>query len=168
VTLVLSIAAVLLVVKTTLLEAFRVGGVLPDVFLVLVVYASLFRGPRGGLVAGGLAGFLVALASPSEKAATYPLIYGLGGWFAGIAWGPIMRRSFPTEFLILLLLGALVDTIFLIEEAGMSRSLFWGVPIIVLPSAIATALTGPLLFAGMARVLESMRLGAFLRVRERR
>lgn len=166
--LVLALGVLLVVIKTALFEAFRIGGILPDVFLALVVYASLFRGPKGGLAAGALIGLLVGLASPADRGAVYPIIYGIGGWVAGVAWGPIMRRSFATEFLILLALGALIDTIVLVEEAGVTRALLLSVPVLVLPSAIATAFAGPLLFAGTSRLLETLRLGAFLRVRERR
>ena len=162
------VAAVLVVVKTTVLEAFRIAGVLPDLFLVLVVYVSLFRGPKGGLAVGALVGFLIALASPVGASASYPVVYGVGGWLAGIAWGPIMRRSFATEFLILLLLGVLIDALLLARDVGLSRALLLSIPVLVIPSALATALVGPFLFAGAARLLETLRLGALLRVRERR
>jgi len=160
-------AAALLVVKTAFLEGVRVAGILPDLFLALVGYAGFYRGRMGGLLAGALAGFLVALASPVEGAPAYPLVYGAAGWLAGVAWGPIMRRSFATEFLILLVLGLAVDAFLLAGDVGLSRALLVSIPLLVIPSALATALAGPLLFATVVHLLERFRLGATLRVHAR-
>jgi hypothetical protein len=168
VTVIFIAAAAILVVKTTLLEGLRVAGILPDLFLALVGYAALYRGRTGGLLTGALVGSLIALASPVERAPVYPLVYGIAGWLAGVAWGPIMRRSFASEFLILLALGFAVDAFLLAREIGLSHGLLLSIPLLVIPSALATALTGPLLFAAIRRVLKRLRQRAPFRVHARR
>lgn len=135
------VAVALVLAKTALLEWLRVGGMLPDLFLALVVSASLARGPRVGLAAGGLVGLVLELSSV-EGHGLYPLLYGAAGWGAGLVWERVIRRSPASEFLFLAGLGLLLDGVLLAAESGLSPDLPVAILGAALPSAVATGLVG--------------------------
>lgn len=157
----------LVVVKTTVLESIRIGGILPDPFLALVVYASLFRGPLGGLVSGAAVGVVVELAS-TEGRGIYPALYGVIGWLAGVAWERVIRRSATSEFLFLAGLGFVVDLFLLVRDGGVGAGLPIALLTVVIPSAIATGLAGPIAFAAAGRQFLPLHAGSSPRVRGRR
>ncbi len=161
------LAVVLAVLKTTLLESFRFGGILPDLFLALAVYSSLYLGPRGGLIAGGIVGTVVELAS-AERSGIYPALYGLVGWVAGLAWERTMRRSAATEFLFLGALGFVVDSILLARDGGFAHGLPVALLTLILPSAIATGIAGPLASSIPGRLFLPLHVGSPSRVRGQR
>ena len=166
-TIVAVIAVGLVVLKTTILEILRAGGVLPDLFLALVVYASLFLGPTRGLSAGAIVGTLVELAT-AERTGLYPALYGVAGWVAGLGWERMIRRSAATEFLFLAALGFLVDTILLAKDGGFAHGVPLAMATVVVPSALATGVAGPLLTAAAGRFFLPLYVGIPSRVQGRR
>lgn len=166
-TIVAILAVGLVVLKTTVLETLRVWGVFPDLFLALVAYASLFLGPARGLAAGALVGTLVELAT-AERTGLYPALYGVAGWLAGLGWERMIRRSPVTELLFLATLGFLVDTVLLAAQRGFAHGVPLAVATLVLPSALATGVAGPLLTAAAGRFFLPLHVGIPARVHGRR
>lgn len=166
-TLVVLVAAGIVILQTTVLETIRIGSVLPDLFLALVVYASFFRGAAGGLVSGAVVGVVVELAS-ADGLGMYPALYGICGWLAGIGWERLMRRSAMSEFLFLAALGFLLDMTIVLLDGGFGRGLPLAVAVVVLPSALATGLAGPIAFAASSRILAPFRIGVPTRAHGKR
>jgi rod shape-determining protein MreD len=167
VSLVVLLATALVILKTTVLEPVRIAGVLPDLFLALVVYASFFRGAAGGLVSGAAVGVVVELASTDGRG-FYPALYGVCGWLAGIGWERIMRRSLLSEFLFLAVLGFLVDATLVVGDGALRGGLALALGAVVLPSALATGIAGPIAFAASSRALSPFHVGVPTRAHGKR
>jgi rod shape-determining protein MreD len=167
VNLVILLATALVILKTSVLESIRVGGVLPDLFLALVVYASFFRGAAGGLLSGAAVGVVVELSSTDGRG-IYPALYGICGWLAGVGWERLMRRSATSEFLLLAVLGFLVDATLVVRDGALRGGFALALAAVVLPSALATGVAGPIAFAATSRALAPFHVGVPTRAHGKR
>lgn len=145
-------AALLVVLQTALLELVRFHGVLPDLFLGLVVYASLYLGPSRSLVLGAAVGALNEMASPAAWGAL-PLLYGAAGWLSAKGWRRFLQEGPLTEALFLLFWGAVINGTLLLFEYGARGSAVRAFALCGLPNAAATALCAPLLYTLIRRKL---------------
>lgn len=74
----------------------RLGGVLPDLVLVVVVAAAMLRGPTSGALVGLLAGWVVDLVPPAgHPLGTTALVCAAAGGLAGLSrrwatWSPLL------------------------------------------------------------------------------
>ncbi len=156
----------LVIVKTAVLESIRVAGVLPDVLLILVVYASRFFEPRRALVAGAVVGALAGLASAASWS-IYPALYASAGWVAAHAWRQSLRASGAVEFIFLLPLALSINAAILVADFGLGGRFVRAVAVLAVPNAVATAVAGPLLFAAMKKQLKPIMGGPSPRVARR-
>lgn len=159
-------ATLLVIVQTALLESVRIAGVLPDLSLILTVYASRFFAPGRALLAGALVGSLVALASHSSWS-IYPALYASAAWVAAHGWRQSLRASAAVEFLFLLPLALLVNAFVLAAEFGFDGRFARAIAVLGVPNAAATAIAGPLLYAALRKHLKPFVGGSPARVARR-
>jgi rod shape-determining protein MreD len=67
--LVVAVVLVAVTAQVAVFSLFSVNGVVPDLALIVVVAASVARGPQFGVVVGFVAGLLVDLAPPADHIA---------------------------------------------------------------------------------------------------
>ena len=164
---VVAIAALLITIQTAFLEAVRVAGILPDVLLILTVYASRFLSPQRAALAGAIIGSLLALTSHAEWS-VLPALYAVAGWLAALGWRQFLRASGPIEIVFLLPLGLLVNTVVLVFEYGLGARFLRAAFASALPNAAATAVAGPLAFAALKKRLHPLIGGSRQSVSRRR
>ncbi len=144
---------VALILQTTILPFLRIGGVMPDLLLVLVIFTALFYGS----LAGGVVGFVVGL--------TQDLIGGpdlglgvLSIFLAGYLMGHLGRRVNKDHLLaifFLVLVGSfLASAVYLLGQglldvASLNIRLFWRVAAI---GALYNACLAVLLFNPLTRL----------------
>ena len=162
-----AIAAFLIAIQTTLLETLRVMGILPDVLLILAVYAGRFLSPRRAALAGAIIGSLAALTAPAEWS-ILPALYAVAGCLASLGWRQFLRASGPIEIAFLLPLGFLVNIVVLVFEYGLGARFLRAAVATALPNAAATAVAGPLAFAALKKRLHPLIGGSRKSVPRRR
>jgi hypothetical protein len=162
-----AIAALLITIQTTLLETVRVAGILPDVLLILAVYASRFLSPQRAALAGAIIGSLAALTARVEWS-ILPALYAIAGWLASQGWRQFLRASGPIEIAFLLPLGFLVNVVILVFEYGLGARFLRAAVATALPNAAATAIAGPLAFAAVKKRLHPLIGGSRPRAARRR
>jgi hypothetical protein len=164
---IVAIAAFLITIQTALLESIRVAGILPDVLLILAVYASRFLSPQRAALAGAVIGSLAALTARAEWS-VLPALYAIAGWLASHGWRQFLRASGPIEIVFLLPLGFFVNIVILVFEYGFGARFLRATVAAALPNAAATAVAGPLAFAALKKRLHSLMGGSRQSVSRRR
>ena len=164
---IVALAALLITIQTALLESVRVAGILPDLLLILAVYASRFLTPQRAAVAGAIIGCLAALTARSEWS-ILPALYAVAGWLAALGWRQFLRASGPIEIAFLLPLGLLVNIVVLVFEYGLGARFLRAAVATALPNAAATAVAGPLAFAVLKKRLHPLIGGSRQSVPRRR
>jgi hypothetical protein len=164
---VLLASVALLAVKTALLESVRVSGVLPDFFLALVFYASVFLGPSRALVTGAAVGFVCQLET-TVSWGLLPAAYGGAGWLSAMGWRHVLRQSGLAELVFLSLLAFVANAVVLVSDLGLERPLAEAILILAIPNALATGLAAPVANAAVKRYVTPRLRGVMPRVPRRR
>jgi rod shape-determining protein MreD len=86
-----------LVVHMTILDRFNLFGAKPDLMLLLTIFFALFLGPRRGLEAGLLAGFMKDLFA-FDVFGVNMLVLACTGFLAGAVNTNLYRESRSTQF----------------------------------------------------------------------
>jgi len=142
-----------LILQTTILPYLRIGGAMPDMLLVLVIFTALFYGS----LAGGAVGLAVGLAQ-DLLGGHYFGLGALSCFFAGYLMGCLERRVNMDNILAtfsLALAGSLVaGAVYLIGQAIISASvlsfhLFWSVSV---AGALYDACLAALFFKPLVRL----------------
>lgn len=160
-------AVAIIVIKTAVLESFRASGVLPDFFLALVFYASVFLGPSRALVAGAAVGFVTQLET-TVSWGLLPVAYGGAGWLSAMGWRHVLRQSGVAELVFLSLLAFLANAVALLSDLGLDRRLGQALLVLALPNALATGLAAPVANAVVKRYVTPRLRGVMPRVPRRR
>ncbi len=120
-----------LILQTTILPFLSLGGVMPDLLLVLVIFTALFYGS----LAGGVGGFVVGLAQDLLRG-HYLGLGGLSCLVAGYLMGYLKQRVNTDNILVtfsLVLAGSFIaGAVNLLGQGILSGSvlslrLFWSV-----------------------------------------
>ena len=85
---------------------FTIGGIKPNLFILLVVVIGLFAGKNLGLIFGILFGFLLDIYL-GRSIGTSALMFGIIGWFAGY-----IDKNFSKEGRITIMLIMAISTFF--------------------------------------------------------
>jgi len=135
-----------LVVRGVFLDLLSIGGVRPDLLVLVLVYWGLAAGPVGGT----LGGFLIGLVADAELARGLGVqagLFSIAGFGTGLAGRHLIR-----EHLVLQMALLFVGTLFLglgrliaLLPGDGARSFFFALPLL-LGSALYTALLGPALY----------------------
>ncbi|MGD0153316.1 MAG: rod shape-determining protein MreD [Thermacetogeniaceae bacterium] len=144
---------VVLILQTTILPFLRIGGVMPDLLLVLVIFTALFYGS----LAGGVVGFAVGLAQ-DLIGGPYLGLGALSIFLAGYLMGYLERRVNKDNLLVafsLVLVGSFMAGAFyllgqgLLDMGSLNMRLFWRV---MAPGALYNACLAVLLFNPLTRL----------------
>lgn len=101
-----------LLVQTTLIPLASVGGIIPDIVLILLVYYTILNGQLYGTVLGFIFGFLFDLITGSllGSAMLSKTIAGfVAGYFAGDAKISSYFKSY--SFVLIVFLCAVIDSV---------------------------------------------------------
>lgn len=149
---------VLVIIQPTLMQGIEVFGVSPDLFLVLVVCAGLFRGKGEGAVAGfifGLAfdvmvGRLVGLSG---------IIYMYAGFSAGMVRERVVSDRITVAIPVILATALLGGVIYYIGYHISYGDLGFGIALIrtILPKALYTTVAGIVLFVPIRKSFDLIR-----------
>ena len=86
------------VLSSTLFGALRIGGIIPNFMMILIVSFALLRGSKEGAVIGVAAGFLYDISFSITVGPT-ALIYGIIGYVCGKFNKNFYRENFILPFL---------------------------------------------------------------------
>lgn len=156
----------LLIVATVALQVsvfnhFAIGGVAPDLALIVVIAAALLRGPEYAAVVGFAAGLVLDLAPPADHTAgRWAISLVLVGFLTGLA-KPDAQMSIVGK-LVMVAAGAFIGTsVFaltglILNDPGVTvASVFQVVPRAVAYDVLITPLVLPLVLLAM-RQFESV------------
>lgn len=158
----IGVLAALIVATVTLqvsvFNHFAIGGVAPDLALIVVIAAALLRGPEYAAVVGFAAGLVLDLAPPADHTAgRWAISLVLVGYLAGMA-KPDADISLVGK-LVMVAAGAFVGTsVFaltglILNDPGVSiASVFDVVPKAVAYDVLMTPLVLPLVLLAMRQV----------------
>ncbi len=147
------ILLVFLPAQTLLLDAMRIGGVKPDLALVLVVLLGLAHGKMSGLLWGGILGGLVDLASIGTPGINL-FFKAVAGLWVGILGKTFVEVTFWVKPLLFLAVSLLHDhtgnlMLYDIPPAGLSlgdeetrRALYGGVLVLLFSIKITRGKVG--------------------------
>ncbi|RME09900.1 MAG: rod shape-determining protein MreD [Ardenticatenia bacterium] len=111
-------------IQATWLHHFAIGGVHPDLVLLIVVAWSLLRGTREGVILAFLGGFFLdSLSAAPFGVFTIPLL--LVAFITGLGEINILRMT----FILPLLVGFLATLLYYILAFVMLRTLQWNISI---------------------------------------
>ncbi len=146
-------SAGLLVLQTTLFEPLRLGGVMPDLVLILVYLAGFPLGPARGAAVGAASGLWMDLLSagpPGLNVATK----AVAGVMAGLAGRAVLTGTVSRHVLTLGLIS--------LVQGGVTYSLVWMLGesppwwptagFLILPEAVYTGLAGGGVLWGLSRL----------------
>jgi rod shape-determining protein MreD len=141
-----------LILQTTILPIIRLGGAIPDLLLVLVIFNALFNGS----LAGGAVGFTVGLAQ-DLLGGHYLGLGALGGFVAGYLIGCLERRvnidNILVTFILVLAGSFLASVVYFLGQgilnSSLSFRLLWQLSA---PGALYDACLAALLFRPLARL----------------
>ncbi len=147
-----------LILQTTVLPLLSIGGVIPDLLLVLVIFTALFYGSVKGAATGFILGLILDLIGGHYL--------GLGalsgfatGYLIGYLEGGVNKENIIVLFFIVLAGSFIASSVYLLgqgmlDPSGWSASLFWHVlaPGCLYNGGVAVLLYRPLtrLFGGPA------------------
>lgn len=141
------IVLVAVLTQTVLLRSAAIGGVVPDLVLVLVVLAGIARGPRAGAVLGFAGGLLADLAPPADHVAgRWALALVLVGCLAGLVRDDV--RSSPLGSAAVVAAGSFVGT-----SVFALSGLVIGDAVLPVGEIVRVIVTGVILDAAVAVVL---------------
>ena len=135
-----------LVVRGVFSDLLSIGGVHPDLLVLVLVYWGLAAGPVGGTLGGFLIG-LIADAELSRGLGVQAGLFSIAGFGVGLAGRHLIREHIVLQ-LALLFVGTLflgLGRLIALVPADGFRSLFFSLPIL-LGSALYTSLLGPALY----------------------
>lgn len=146
-----------LLLRSTLLAALAVRGIVLDV----LAFATVFWALRGGAAWGATFGFAIGLCADLDAAhwlGRHALGLSLLGYLVGRLSGTLVRDSMPTQFVVLILATAAHQAWAIAFELG--GFLAWPEVVLrVVLGAIATGFLGALVLAFTNRLLGPLRVG---------
>jgi len=142
------------VLQTTVIPFLRVGGIMPDLLLILTIFTALFYGSQGG----GAVGFTVGLAQDllvGRHLGIQALSGLLTGYTVGYLEGKVYKKN-PLVPLFLVFLGSLFSgAVFLLGRSIIGIFSFT-IPLLwydIIMGALYNTLLGVFLFRPFARLV---------------
>jgi rod shape-determining protein MreD len=141
----LLVAVVLL--QTAVLPHLRIGGVAPEIGLVVTVGVAFTAGPSAGAIFGFAAGLALDLflSTPLGLSA---LAWSLTGYAVGVLQGAVLRASWWFPIALTFVAGVVGGLLFCVVGAIVGQGQLWGFSALrtVLGSALYGALLAPIVF----------------------
>lgn len=94
-----------LVIHMTLFAELRIGGVMPDLMLLIAIAAGLAGGPSVGAVMGFASGMLADLLLPTPLGLS-ALVFTFVGYIVGVTKGGLLKAAWWFPFLVASLASA--------------------------------------------------------------
>ena len=142
-----AIGFLILILQSTVLRGIAIGGVMPDLLLILTVCAAIVHGGRRGSLVGFIVGLMEDLLF-FKVLGFYALIYMLIGYVSGYLTRNLSRSMIllPIGFcLVASLFAGLFQFVFLRFMSGDIR-LGYYLRNLILPETIYTVLLGVVLY----------------------
>jgi rod shape-determining protein MreD len=151
------VGIVLILLQTTLLHLLPIGGIIPDLTLVLCVYLGLYHPTVGAALGSFLIGYSVdVVSSPSRMVGLNAFLMSLVFLFVYFSSRSIWAQN-PLVSSIVVLFAALIKSAALVLISAFFVSLegFWiGATWYIIQEALAAAVLAPVVF-GLLRAGES-------------
>src|SRR6202011_5128239 len=112
--------------QTTVVPDLRLGGVCPDLMLLIAVCAGLVGGPERGALFGFSAGLLSDLFLPTTPLGLSALAYCLIGFTVGTLQGSLLREGWLLAPLVALVGSAAGVVIFVVAGVTVGQSQLTG------------------------------------------
>lgn len=150
--------AVMVTLQVSVFNHFAIGGVVPDLALLLVIGAALVRGPTYGALVGFAAGLVLDLAPPADHTAgRWALALVIVGYLTGLAKPDGHQTAVGT--VVIVACGAFVGTsiyalsgLVLGEQSVSVSSALHVVPLAMGYDVLLTPLVIPLLVLAFRRL----------------
>ncbi len=113
-----------IVIQTTVLHFVTIGGVKPDLILIIVVYLGLVKGSDIGCVSGFSFGLIEDWCSNVIDLGSNALTKTIVGFFCGISGKRLYTQSLLSQILCVGL-GTIVDLILLLSIKGFGSVPDW-------------------------------------------
>ncbi|MFC2075658.1 rod shape-determining protein MreD [candidate division KSB1 bacterium] len=142
----LALIIIALILHTTLFDLIAIGGVRPDLLLIILVLLSL----RGGSITGTLVGFIIGffqdLYSP-EMFGLNALTKSIVGYLLGLNKDRVYWGSFPVQAQIIFFSVLFHDFAYFLIYSFYSVSTFLRFMLVqALPTALYSAVIGPVVY----------------------
>lgn len=120
----LIIFLIAIVLQTTVLHYLPIGGVKPDLVLIIVVYLGLVKGSDAGCVSGFFFGLIEDVCSVGTDLGSNALTKTIIGFFCGISGKRIYTQSLLSHILCVGI-GTVVDVVLLLSIKGFGSVPNW-------------------------------------------
>lgn len=136
-----------LLLQTSTLNYFSIGGVKPDLVLLLVVFNAFVRGNPEGARVGFFSGLLVDIIA-GEYFGLNALCYMAAGHFSGMLHDKVYKNSFLIVMFIMWVTSMLVQILYYIILCYAGTVMPLGVVLtrVMIPTAVYTFLLVPLFY----------------------
>ena len=126
------------ILEITLLQHIRIGGVLPNLMVVIVISFSLLRGQKEGAIIGVVAGLLYDI-SFGFLIGGRSMTYGLIGYFCGKLNKNFYRENFILPFMCTVASGLFISVVPLLRFIMLGKiNLLFFLRTIIIPELIYT------------------------------
>lgn len=144
---------VVALVQATIMPHLVVGGVFPDLPVLVVVSWGLLRGSGEGVIWGGIAGIAVDLFSGAPFGAAGLALLAVG-FLSGRGKAAVFRTHITLSLVVMFLATIVYDLIFLLVVQISGGAVAWLGSLfrIILPSAALNALLTPVVLIVMRRL----------------
>ena len=120
----LIIFLIAIVLQTTVFHFLPIGGVKPDLVLIIVVYLGLVKGSDAGCVSGFFFGLIEDICSYGTALGSHALTKTIIGFFCGISGKRIYTQSLLSH-LLCVGIGTIVDVVLLLSIKGFGSVPNW-------------------------------------------
>ncbi|MBN2848121.1 MAG: rod shape-determining protein MreD [Coriobacteriia bacterium] len=146
------------VLQVMLAPHLAVFGVVPNLFLLVVITLSFVEGPVAGAVAGFAAGLLFDLLG-AEPVGAWALVLTVTGYVGGMLQENLFAEGWLAPVMVAVIAGLVADTSYLLVLTVLGAGpAFWAaLGGVVLPRAVYNAVLVLLAYPWLARFLRSDR-----------
>jgi rod shape-determining protein MreD len=133
------------ILEVTFLDNVRIASVKPELFLVAVIYISLFWGRKPGMFFGFASGIFLDLFSPRHMGVNALLLMSAGFLIGSLA-ASLYREKFISQVLILLVTSVVESLAYYAFTAGSAGAFLFFFMRYGLLGALYTAVVGTVVF----------------------
>lgn len=147
-----------LVLQVMLAPHLAIGGVVPNILLLVVVTLSFVEGPSAGAVAGFMAGLLLDLLSTGPVGA-WALVLSITGYAGGMLSENLFAEGWLAPVTVAIVAGLLADFSYLLAVTilGVGPAFWESLVRAVFPRALYNAVLVVLAYPWLARFLRADR-----------
>ncbi len=134
------------ILETTLLQHIRIGGVLPNLILVIVISFALLRGQKEGAIIGVGAGLLYDITFGFWTGGR-SLTYGIIGYFCGKLNKDFYRENFILPFMCTVMSSLFINIVPLLRFIMLGKINFaFFIKTIIIPELIYTIIVSLVIY----------------------